>query len=249
LHSLEKTMASILYLDKTASTNEYLQSLLETREIEAGTAAVTFCQTKGRGQQGNRWLSEFGKNISYSLLIKPEFIPARIQFIISQLIALTVKSFLDEYTKGISIKWPNDIYHQDKKIAGILIENKLEGSLIAHSVIGIGLNINQTTFPAELPNPVSLIQLTDSQYDLKDLSEKLHHQLLKALENLNTDKEEEIQRFYVNNLYRRDGFHNYSDASGAFSAKIRGVSAQGKLILEHESGTVKEYAFKEVAYI
>jgi BirA family transcriptional regulator, biotin operon repressor / biotin---[acetyl-CoA-carboxylase] ligase len=242
-------MASILYLNETDSTNQYLINLLELKKLDEGTAVVSFTQTKGRGQRGNKWQSEPGKNICYSIVIHPEFIPARNQFIISQVIALAVKSFLDDYTKNISIKWPNDIYCNNKKIAGILIENQLNGSLISNSVIGIGININQENFVPELPNPTSLFQITGKEFDLEELSNKLHNKIVLSLEELSRETEDDIQRFYVNNLYRRDGFHAYRDEKGDFSAKIRGVNAQGNLILEHEDGTVKSYAFKEVAYI
>jgi len=242
-------MASILYLDEIDSTNQHLINLIESTPTEEGTAVVCFNQTNGRGQKGNKWLSEPGKNISYSIFIKPDFIPARNQFILSQVISLATKSFLDDFTRNISIKWPNDIYWNNQKIAGILIENKLKGDLIEYSVIGIGININQEIFPAELPNPTSLRVITGEEYDLKDLINKLNHKIEISLEELSHGTEEDIQRFYVNNLYRRDGFHAYRDKEHDFSAKIRGVSALGNLILEHEDGTVKNYPFKEIAYI
>ena len=242
-------MASLLHLDKIDSTNQYLINLLESEKPEECTAVASFNQTKGRGQKGNSWLSKPGKNISYSIVIYPEYIPARNQFIISQVIALAVKSFLDEFTRNISIKWPNDIYWKDQKMAGILIENHLNGSLIAHSVIGIGININQKTFPKSLPNPVSLSRITGEQHDLKTLVQKLHHKIVLSIKDLSRGTEDDIQRFYVNNLYRRDGFHPYHDANGDFTAKIRGVNAQGNLILENDEGTVKNYEFKQVTYV
>ena len=248
-HNLKALMASILYLDKVESTNQYLINLLETEKIEEQTAIVTFNQTKGRGQQGNIWIAEPENNISYSVVIYPDYLSARNQFIISQVVALAVKNFLDEFTKDISIKWPNDIYWNNKKIAGILIENKLKGDLIAHCVIGIGININQENFPESLENPVSLKQITGLDYNLKDLVSKLHNKIKSALEDLSHGTEVEIQRYYLNYLYRRDGFHKYSDENGEFSARIRGINAQGHLILEHENGTLKDYAFKEVTFI
>lgn len=242
-------MASIIYLEEVESTNKYLIDLLETEKIEIGTAFFCFNQTKGRGQKGNVWISESGKNISYSIVIYPDYISARNQFIISQVVALAVKSFLEEFTKNISIKWPNDTYWKDRKIAGTLIENKLKGDLIEYSVIGVGINVNQEIFPENLPNPVSLKQITGIEYDLKDLVQKMHNKILSALEDLSHGTEVEIQRFYLNSLYRRDGFHSYSDGEKEFAARIRGISAQGNLILEHEDGSLKDYAFKEVTFV
>jgi BirA family transcriptional regulator, biotin operon repressor / biotin---[acetyl-CoA-carboxylase] ligase len=242
-------MSNILYLDETASTNLYLQKLLERKTPEACTAVATFRQTHGRGQKGNLWLSQPDCNISYSLYFKPEFLPVKNQFIVSQITALTVKKVVDEYAKGFSIKWPNDIYHHDQKIAGILIESQLNGGLVNWMVIGIGINVNQLDFPSQIPHAVSLSQLTHQQHDLKELTEKLHHRLSQELGKMTTENEEEIQRYYLNNLYRRDGFHPYRTAEKVFNAKTRGISSQGNLILENEDGDVTEYTFKEVEYV
>jgi BirA family transcriptional regulator, biotin operon repressor / biotin---[acetyl-CoA-carboxylase] ligase len=242
-------MTDVLFLDETPSTNQYLQKQLEKRSVESGVGVVTFRQTKGRGQYGNRWLSEPDKNILYSLVIKPDFIPARNQFLLSEFVSLTVKAMLEEHTKDITIKWPNDIYYKNQKIAGILIENQLEGSLIAQSIIGIGMNINQILFPKALPNPVSLSQITGKQYDLKKLAEQLHHRLCKAFDHLSTDNESDIRKYYLNSLYRRDGFHLYSDSKGAFMARILDINAHGHLILEPEEGSAREFDFKEVTFL
>jgi BirA family transcriptional regulator, biotin operon repressor / biotin---[acetyl-CoA-carboxylase] ligase len=244
-----ETMTELLFLDETPSTNLYLQQKLEKSGVESGTAVVTFNQSDGHGQKGNKWISESNKNIAYSLVIKPDFIPARNQFLLSEFVSLAVKALLDEFTKEITIKWPNDIYHKNSKIGGILIENKLEGSLISHSVIGIGLNINQNEFPGELPNPISLSQITGEKYELKDLAEKLHRRLITAFEHLNTDNESDIRKYYLNSLYRRDGYHLYKDKKGAFKARIMDINAHGQLILEPEEGVAREYDFKEVVFV
>lgn len=242
-------MAELLFLDKTPSTNQFLLQRLSEGTVESGTGVATFHQFDGRGQKGNKWLSEPGMNISYSLVIKPDFIPARNQFLLSEFVSLTVKGVLDDYTKDITIKWPNDIYHKNEKIGGILIENKLEGTLIAHTVIGIGLNINQTVFPKELPNPVSLSRLTGNTYDLKELASKLHRRLITAFEHLSTENESDIRKYYLNSLYRRDGYHPYEDENGTFKARILDINAHGQLILESEEGVVREYGFKEVTFL
>ncbi|MDD2612715.1 MAG: biotin--[acetyl-CoA-carboxylase] ligase, partial [Bacteroidales bacterium] len=119
-------MTPTLYLEKTDSTNQYLINLIESDQVKEGLAVFCFNQTKGKGQKGNTWISEPGKNVCYSIFIKPDYIPVRNQFIISQVISLATKAFLEEFSGNISIKWPNDIYWNDKKIAGILIENKLK---------------------------------------------------------------------------------------------------------------------------
>jgi birA, biotin-[acetyl-CoA-carboxylase] ligase region len=242
-------MADIQFLDEIDSTNQYLINLIESEKIGENTSVACLHQTEGRGQKGNVWVSEINKNICYSIVIFPDYISARNQFVIAQAIALALKSFLDEYTKNISIKWPNDTYWNNRKIAGTLIENKLKGDLIEYSVIGIGININQEQFPEHLPNPVSLKQITGIEYNLKELIEKLDSKIKSTIEELSHGTEVDIQRFYLNNLYHRDGFHRYQDSAGEFTARIRGISAQGNLILEHEDGMVKDYAFKEVVFV
>jgi BirA family transcriptional regulator, biotin operon repressor / biotin---[acetyl-CoA-carboxylase] ligase len=242
-------MAGLRFLDDTLSTNLYLQNLLEQPGVESGDAVATFNQTKGRGQKNNKWLSEPDQNLHYSIFYKPEFLPARNQFLISGVVALTVKTLLEEYVGKITIKWPNDLYHENQKMGGILIENRLKGSLIEHSIIGIGINVNQIAFPEELPNPVSLRQIIGKKLDLHEFAEKLHRNLSKAFINLNTENESDVRKFYVNSLYRRDGFHLYRDSNGEFKAKILDVTALGHLILQTEEGTPKEYDFKEVSFV
>lgn len=243
------SMIELQIIDKTPSTNQFLLNQLADAGLASGTGVATFDQFDGRGQKGNKWLSEPGKNISYSLVIKPDFIPARNQFLLSEFVSLTVKGLLDEFTKDITIKWPNDIYYKNSKIGGILIENKLEGSLISYSVIGIGLNINQISFPVELPNPISLSQITGETYDLQALAEKLHRRLITAFDHLSTDNESDIRKYYLNSLYRRDGFHRYKDGNGTFKARIMDINAHGQLILETEEGAAREYDFKEVVFL
>lgn len=241
-------MNTLQILEKAGSTNEYLQNLYSEKVTEEGMAVATFNQTNGRGQKGNEWLSEPGCNICYSIIFRPEKIPAQNQFLICQTAALAVKSFLDKHIKNVSIKWPNDILWKEKKIAGILIENQLTGRLIKHSIVGIGININQNVFPAEIPDAVSLLQITSLRYDLTKLTKEFHQIVFEALSELNPDKAEDIQRYYLNSLFRRDGFHSYSDKDGTFEARIRAIGAQGNLLLEMEDDSIRSYSFKEVQF-
>ena len=234
-------------LEQVGSTNEYLQNLFTDDINENFKAVATFNQTKGRGQKGNLWHSEPGCNICYSMAIIPD-IPAQNQFLISQAISLAVKSFLDKHIQHVSVKWPNDIFWKDKKIAGILIENKLTGVIINHSIVGIGININEIKFPAMLEQAVSLKQITGLDYDLVKLTNDLHQTLVKAIADLSTEKAGDIQRFYLNSLFRRDGIHGYKDKEGSFEARIRGIGAKGDLILELEDGSLRSYSFKEVSF-
>lgn len=156
----------LIHINETNSTNNYLQSLCSEQKVEELTVVVADFQTSGRGQRGNSWESAPGKNLLFSTVIFPEFLEARRQFLISQVISLAIKEELDTYTSDISIKWPNDIYWKEKKICGMLIENDLMGRNINQSIAGIGININQEIFHSSAPNPVSLLQITGEEHDL-----------------------------------------------------------------------------------
>ena len=141
------------HLAETDSTNTYLQQLDADRHLPEGYIVYTDAQRAGRGQRGNSWESQPGKNLTFSLLLRPEHIPANQQFLLSQAVSLAVTDVLNRYASGFSIKWPNDIYWEDKKIAGILIENVLSGSTFARSIVGIGLNITRSVSSAMPPTP------------------------------------------------------------------------------------------------
>ena len=167
---------------------------------------------------------------------------------ISQIAALSVKETLDAYTEGISIKWPNDIYWQDKKICGMLIENDLAGHNLLRSIIGIGINVNQTTFRGDAPNPVSLWQILKQEVDREVVLRQFLSRFEAYNQALSTGEKALIHDRYMKALYRREGFHPYTDAQGAFSARIYGIEPTGHLLLQDTAGTIRRYAFKEVSY-
>ena len=154
------------------STNSFLKQIIHSKEVKNGTIVSTKHQTTGRGQRNNVWESERNKNILMSFVFFPNNIPAENQFIISKAVSLSILDLLLKYKKNVKIKWPNDIYIDDKKIAGILIENSLRGSEISNSIIGIGLNINQTFFSNKLPNPTSLKLETNKNYKTEEILTK-----------------------------------------------------------------------------
>lgn len=240
-------MPEIIYLPEISSTNTYLKELENKRELAEGTAVYTDFQTAGRGQKGNTWESERGKNLSFSIIIHPTHVEITKQFIISQLISLAIKEVLEEYTSDVSIKWPNDIYCGNKKMVGILIENELTEEGIANSILGVGININQVQFLSDAPNPISLKQLTKIEHDRLEILKKIQT-LFVSLYNNSTSSE--ISLAYKNALYRKSGFHKYATIDGdLFSAKIKDVEDEGFLVLELASGEKRSFAFKEVKYI
>lgn len=148
---------NLIHLPSVTSTSTYLQDLLHTQpDLEEWTIVCSDFQTAGRGQKGNSWESADGQNLLFSILLRPTFLPAQSQFLLSETISLSIAEVLNQWHEGFCIKWPNDIYHDDRKVAGILIETSIMGKQITQCTIGIGININQTDFESEAPNPVSL---------------------------------------------------------------------------------------------
>ena len=235
-----------------ASTNDYLSELCKQGKAEEFYTVIAEDQTDGKGQRGNSWESEPGKNLTFSIALYPTAIEANKQFHLSMLASIAIIDTLTDYTDGFSIKWPNDIYWHDKKICGILIENELEGQYLSQSIIGIGLNINQTEFLSSAPNPVSLYQIIGKEIDKDEVFSKIIHALLggyKALEDNFIEASACISHLYKKFLYRKDDFHIYQDKDGTFEARIHNVGNDGYLYLEDTGNNIRKYAFKEVTYI
>lgn len=230
----------IIHIPETDSTNRYLREL----KAEGDVLVQTDYQTAGRGCGTNRWESERGQNLLFSLLIHPKQVPASKQFLISMVTANSISKVVSKYVENVSVKWPNDIYAGDRKICGILIQNTLQGGTIKDSVIGVGLNVNQLRFVSDAPNPVSLANLTGRTFD----REQLLHELLEAFEAEWADPEG-VRARYLAQLYRRKGFFRYRDAYGEFVAELVTVEDDGHLVLRCVDGYTHRYAFKEVQFI
>ncbi len=240
----------IVRLSETDSTNNYLAQLCGTEAVSEFTVVQTDFQTAGKGQRGNSWESEQGKNLLFSFVLYPTFLEARRQFILSQAIALAVKETLDAYAEGFSVKWPNDIYWQEKKIGGILIENELQGKYISRCIIGIGLNINQERFVSSAPNPVSLKQITGKEFDREEILRGVMEKMKASYETIsNPPLQGGISERYKQGLFRREDLYPYRDAEGEFIAHIIDVEADGHLVLEDTDGRIRKYVFKEVQYV
>lgn len=241
----------IIHIDETDSTNRWLKehsdrSLVTLSDVtkESSLCVVADYQTAGKGCGTNSWESERGKNLTFSVMLHPVEIPASGQFRISEVVSVALCTTLETYIYNkVEIKWPNDIYVGDQKICGILIENRLQGSTIVDSIVGIGLNVNQQVFRSDAPNPVSMYQLVGHEIDRSALLDAF----LKALDE--TMVSETVATDYRRRLYRRDGFYAYRDGYGDFQAKLLNVLDDGRLILLDTEGNSRSYAFKEVQYI
>lgn len=242
----------IISIEETDSTNRFLHDYPQVKDVLM-TVAVADYQTAGRGQGTNCWESEAGKNLTFSIKVFPLGLRASRQFVMLEAEALAVAEALSAYTDGITIKWPNDIYWREKKICGILIENDLNGSQIARSISGIGLNINQTRFVSDAPNPISLRQITGQEHDRLAILEEVMQRMMTAFRQAETEDyesySETIANRYQRVLFRREGYHSYVDAQGCFMARLLRVESDGRFVLEDEQGAVREYLFKEVQYL
>ena len=245
----------LVALDETASTNQYLSQLcnqLQESVAELTTVTAEF-QTAGKGQRGNTWEAEEGKNLLFSFVLYPSFLEARRQFILSQIVSLAIKEELSRWSDEITIKWPNDIYWKDKKICGILIENDLSGHHIRRSIAGIGININQEVFNSDAPNPVSLKQITGKEHDRYEILAHILSRVQVYHNNLSMEAfavySDEISPRYVTSLFCRRGLHPYEGANGKFPARVVVVDDAGRLVLEGLGCSVRAVVFTQWQYI
>lgn len=234
------------YLKETDSTNAALYKLSRSATLPEGFVLYTDFQASGKGQSGNSWHSSPGQNLLFSLLLYPRHIDLYEHFILSQIVSIGIKKTLDCYAEGISIKWPNDIYWNNRKITGILIENSLQGPSIQQSVIGIGINVNEKEFPEDIPNPVSLWQITGKKYARLPILEEVAAQIKEIYQSWDVDM---IRSQYQDMLFRKDGYHLFRDEQATFKARINDVKPDGLLELEKENGEIRGYYMKEVSFI
>ena len=274
-----------MYIERTDSTNTLMKAMLARGEWNEGERLLrTGFQTAGRGQTGNGWESEEGKNLLCSVLLShqpSEVSGVRPAFYLNVLVSVAVHRVIlsvllqrsgltakRSYSEAVTIKWPNDIYYEDRKIAGILIENAIIGSELKYAVAGIGLNVNQTVFVSNAPNPFSLRLIDGKERDIETLSRLL----MTEIETTEQQSPEEVWRYYKAHLYRREGFWhfierevsiaptmNYSSSleerdgerleRPIFLACIKEILPTGEIVLEDQQGQQRTYHFKQVRYV
>lgn len=241
--------SNIIFVKNLPSTNSYANGILSGNKVQEGTVFQTDFQNAGRGQMANSWESEDGKNLLISIILFPAMIKPADQFILSMSVSLGICDFLQQYLPACSIKWPNDIYIGNDKIAGILIENSIMGDEIENSVVGIGLNINQTVFMSDAPNPVSLKMLTGTDLILSDCLLQLASYLDGRYKQLLSEKYELLRSEYVSKLYRLNEWSSYLGPDGLFDGRILTVKDNGRLVIEKKEGGQSEFSFKDVEFI
>jgi BirA family biotin operon repressor/biotin-[acetyl-CoA-carboxylase] ligase len=243
------TGANHIALDSVDSTNSYAKLLIAGQRPPEGTLITASEQTAGRGQAESKWHTDAGLNLTASYILYPTFLAADKQFFLNMAVSLAVRELCEEAINDeIRIKWPNDIYHKNKKLAGILIENTISGSQLASSVIGIGLNVNQTEFDPNIPNPTSLRLASGQNQTLETITHKLSVYLEKYYLQLRNLHFNFLDKAYMVNLYRYHQTALYRKDNQEFRGEIVGVTKEGKLIIE-SNGRQLKFGMKEVEYL
>ncbi|MDZ7741622.1 MAG: biotin--[acetyl-CoA-carboxylase] ligase [Bacteroidota bacterium] len=242
---------NILRFTTLESTNKYVLGSLEKENFAAGTVVLAGFQEAGKGLGKNHWESEAGKNLLLSIILKPAFLEPQYQFYLNKFASLGVYDFIRSLLpdKKVTVKWPNDVYIDDGKVAGILINNTLIGKHFEYAVAGIGINLNQKAFRSDAPNPVSINHYTKRDLDLEKSLHDLLECLNKRFKQLEQGREEYLDRDYLAALYRHRQWSEFISAKERFKGMITGISEFGQLRIEHHKGTLLEFDFKEVEFI
>lgn len=237
---------SFYHFDTLSSSNDEAR---DSRYREGDWIGVEH-QTRGRGQRGHSWSSHAGQDVTGSLVLEPRFVAVREQFSISQAVALGVVDMLSGYGIEARIKWTNDIYVEERKLAGILIEHSLAGDSLARTIVGIGLNVNRREFSSALPNPTSMVQIAGREFDREEVLGRLHAALMLRYEQLRAGGAPALQCDYHARLYRLDAPQRFRLPAGEeFVGLIRRVESDGTLCVEHPDGVVRGYLFREIEFL
>ena len=236
----------IYHFEEVTSTND----LARDAQFGHGDVLIAERQTAGRGQRGHTWLSEEGLNLTFSLVAEPTFMAARDQFLLSEATALALCDCFAAFGIQTRIKWTNDIYVGDKKLVGILIEHYYAGTNLRRTVIGIGINVNQTVFDPSLPNPTSMQLEAERSFEREEVLSTFQRCFNARYRQLEQAAWEELQADYRAQMYRLGQTQRFLLPDGErFNAQIEGVETDGALILLHEDGERRSYRFKEVEFV
>jgi len=239
----------VIRILRTDSTNNYANQQIRDTTLPEGTVFLTYEQTAGRGQVKNHWESEPGKNLTFSIVFYPDFLEIRRQFLISKVVTLGIYKAITKYVDQLKIKWPNDIYVEDRKLGGILIENSIMSGILKSSVVGIGMNVNQTVFHSDAPNPVSLQLLTNEHFDCETILLEVLSGINSYYELLRQGEYEIIDQQYLSVLYRLNEKHKFRTEIEVIEGEIIGVNEIGQLLIRREDGKILDFHFKEVEFL
>ncbi len=242
---------NLIKLSAVDSTNNFLKELLSKSEpLPEGTVIMAENQFSGRGQQNNTWHTEPGKNLTVSFLLKPSFLELKNQFFLNMSVSIAIYNVLSKFwPNGFSIKWPNDIYFNDQKVGGILIENIVVGGTIKNTIVGVGLNVNQMLFLPELQNKATSLQLImQKEIDLHQLLGAICKEIEGQYLQLKAKKHSQLKHNYTTKLYQIEKASKYRQNGEVFEGTIKGTTDSGLLLLENQ-GVIKEYNLKEIEFL
>jgi BirA family biotin operon repressor/biotin-[acetyl-CoA-carboxylase] ligase len=241
---------NLVTLKEVDSTSTFLKNIVSnSTPVPEGTVIMAESQTAGRGQRQNKWYSQTGESLTFSLLLNPQFLPLDQQYDLTRAISLGVYDALHQLLgEQVKIKWPNDIYYRGGKLGGILIENQVQGSRIKHSVIGIGLNVNQAVFPDWVPNGISVKQILHTDYDLRALLSQICSHIEFWYIKLRSGEHTLIREQYLQRLYRFNQPSLFKAGGEIFEGTIKGVTVGGLLQVEQNHQTVL-YNLKEIEFL
>ena len=233
------------------STNDYAQHLLSKTAPSEGTAITAEHQTAGRGQIGSNWYSAPGESICASVILYPRFLSAQQQYLLNLSVALALRAALEPYAPDeLLVKWPNDLYLNNRKLGGILIQNTLQGKRLVNSIVGFGINVNQTAFPSELPRAISLRQATGKTHAIAPLLDAILEKLEQGYLQLRAGKPTaQLRQAYYTYMWGYGQEKRFAEADGQpFVATVKGVDETGKLRLQRD-GQEKCYGIKEIHFL
>lgn len=245
---MKKDKWKVVFVDECDSTNSHIKHLKAKGELTDRTALMTYFQHKGRGQGKNNWYSSKEKNLLASFYRVVDM-PVKYHYMLNIIVSLAVKNVLKNFNIEAKVKWPNDIYCGEKKIAGILIENVLMRDRLAETIIGVGLNVNEEEFPDSLPNPCSMHQLKNKSYDLNNIAELITVELDALHTEFVLDNGEQLFHEYQSCLYRLNQWHLFKVEGKTINARIRGVELDGRLLLETNAGSLRHFLFGEIEHV
>ena len=234
--------------DEISSTNDWLMMRISNQKFHEGTVVFALAQTNGKGQRGSKWFSKPYKSLTFSVLLKPSFLSPIHAFDLSICIALALLDSLNKLRSGFKIKWPNDIYFEDKKIAGILIENQMNRSVYQNAVIGIGLNVNQLHFD-ELSNAISLKQILGIEFPIEKVMEHICESLEARYLMLRSGHFKHLKKAYMSNLNGLNQLQSFMVDNTKLNGKIIDVLRNGFLQIELMDGTIRDYDIKEIKFL
>ena len=235
-------------LDEISSTNDWLMSRLSNQKFHEGTVVFASVQTSGKGQRGSKWFSQSFKSLTFSVLLKPSFLSPIHAFDLSICVALALSDSLNKLRSGFKIKWPNDIYYQDKKIAGVLIENQMNQFVYQNAVVGIGLNVNQSHF-YDLPSAISLKQIIGLEFPVEKVMEHICESLEARYLMLRSVHFKDLKTAYMSNLYGLNQLQSFMANNIKLNGKIINVLRNGHLQIELIDGEIRDYDIKKIKFL